>query len=225
MKHKKSYLIISIIFVSLFMMLIDGVLQPPYAIKSQIKLLLFFFIPFFYLSKNKEELPYFKQLFKFKKQAFKQSLWLVILIYLTIIIAYFILKNFIDFNVIIASLSQSANVSAKNFIYVAIYISTINSLLEEIFYRGYAFLFLKRHTSRSFAYICSSLLFAIYHLGMSGNWFSPILLGLSLTGLAIGGCLFNYLNEKTNTIYPSWMVHMAANLAINTIGLVMFGII
>lgn len=36
--------------------------------------------------------------------------------------------------------------------------------------------------------------------------------------LAIGGMIFNWLNEKLDTIYCSWLTHMFANFAINTIG-------
>ncbi|NMO95148.1 hypothetical protein [Paenibacillus lemnae] len=38
------------------------------------------------------------------------------------------------------------------------------------------------------------------------------------------GLLFNWLNEKNGNIYASWMVHMCANLAINTIGFMLFEI-
>ena len=50
------------------------------------------------------------------------------------------------------------------------------------------------------------------------GWFSPVLFLLALTGLAAGGMIFNFLNEKAETIYCSWLVHMFANFAINTIG-------
>ena len=36
---------------------------------------------------------------------------------------------------------------------------------------------------------------------------------------------YNYLNEKCENIYPSWLVHMCANFGINTIGFILFGII
>ena len=46
-----------------------------------------------------------------------------------------------------------------------------------------------------------------------------------LIGLFAGGLIFNYLNEKSETIYSSWLVHMFANFAINTVGFILFGII
>jgi hypothetical protein len=37
--------------------------------------------------------------------------------------------------------------------------------------------------------------------------------------------IFNILNEKSENIYASWLSHMFANFAINTIGFILFGII
>lgn len=61
------------------------------------------------------------------------------------------------------------SVNADNFIYVALYISFINSLLEEFFFRGYVFLILKKDSSLKFAYGFSSLMFAFYHVGMTNG--------------------------------------------------------
>ena len=44
-------------------------------------------------------------------------------------------------------------------------------------------------------------------------------------GLIAGGCIFDYLNEKNGNIYSSWFVHMFANFAINTVGMILFGVI
>ena len=101
----------------------------------------------------------------------------------------------------------------------------MNSFLEEFFFRGYGFITLKKYTSRRFAYIFSSVIFAIYHVGMLVDMFNIWTSILLLVGLIIGGCIFNYLNEANDNIYPSWFVHMFANFAINTIGFILFGIL
>lgn len=140
-------------------------------------------------------------------------------------IVYVVLKNFIDINSIRTLISTTIGINADNFILVAIYISFINSLLEEFFFRGYSFLLLKEETNNKFAYLFSASLFSVYHVGMTSGWFNPIIYVLSLLGLFLGGCLFNYLNDKCKNIYPSWLVHMSANFAINTIGCLLFGIL
>ena len=60
---------------------------------------------------------------------------------------------------------------------------------------------------------------------MIGGWFSPIIYVLALIGLFLIGCFLNYLNEKCNNIYPSWLVHMFSNFGINTVGLILFDIL
>ena len=40
--------------------------------------------------------------------------------------------------------------------------------------------------------------------------------------IAIGGMIFNKFDEKSETIYLSWLVHMFANFATNSIGFLLF---
>ena len=102
------------------------------------------------------------------------------------------------------------------------HISFLNSFLEEFFFRGYSFITLKKHTSRKFAYIFNSSLFSIYHIGMMIESFYLPTLILATGGLFFAGCVFSYLNEKYNNIYPSWITHMFTNFGLNTVGLILF---
>ena len=140
-------------------------------------------------------------------------------------VCYFLLKDVFDFSAVTTTLTANIGVNGKNFIFVSLYISFINSLLEEFFFRGFAFLTLKKRASRFYAYCFSALIFALYHVAMMIGWFSWEVFAIILLGLFVGGLLFNVLNEKSNTIYPSWFVHMFANFAINTVGFILFGII
>lgn len=222
---KSLYIIISVLFCSAVMSFIDGVISPPYMVKSGLKIVLFLLIPLIYFLLNKEDSTILKGLFLPRKKDLKLSLLLGAVVYLIVIGGYLLLGRFIDFSGIAQSLTSGIGVNAGNFVYVAIYISFVNSLLEEFFFRGFSFIVLKKETSAKFAYIFSSVLFALYHLGMTGGWFSPVIYVLALSGLFVGGCIFNFLNEKCENIYPSWLVHMCANFAINTVGFIIFGII
>ena len=71
----------------------------------------------------------------------------------------------------------------------------------------------------------SALSFALYHTAMMLGWFSPPLFLLALAGLAAGGVLFDLLDAGSGTIFPSWAVHIFANLAINTVGFILFKIL
>ena len=57
-----------------------------------------------------------------------------------------------------------------------------------------------------------------------GSWFHPALFLLLTAALAVAGLLFNYLDHE-GSIWPAWLVHMSANLAINIIGLSLFGLL
>lgn len=148
-----------------------------------------------------------------------------VLIYAVIVGGYFALRGVFDFSAITGALSENVGVTGKNFIFVSLYISFVNSLLEEFFFRGFAFLTLKKLSSRRFSYIFSSLAFSLYHVAMMVGWFSIPLFLLLLAGLFIGGVIFNFLNEKSGSIYSSWLVHMFTNFGINTVGFILFGII
>lgn len=218
----KKKIILSIILIVL-MIIVDTLINPSYLIKSIIKVVLFLLIPMVLGEfKRIEALCFFRIS---NKKSLLKTLGIGIFVYLGIIFSYFILSSFIDLEIIKSILENSLKVNRGNFILVAVYISFINSFIEEFFFRGYLFLDLLKYKGRGFAYVYSALVFSIYHVGIMGGWFNPVIFILALLGLFTGGLIFNYLNEKNRNILNSYMVHMMANLAINTIGLMMFDII
>ncbi len=223
-KEKRSlYLCIFITFACFIMALVDGVFMPPYFIKSLIKTVLFLIIPLIFIFIDST--ISLKEILSFSKKGFAISLLLGVSVYLVIITGYFLLRDVFDFSNVAGTLSKNIGVNKENFIFVSIYISFINSLLEEFFFRGFTFSQLKKSKGKKFSYIFNSLIFSLYHIAMMIGWFSVWVFILLLTGLFIGGIIFSYLNEKTKTLFSSYLVHMFANFAINTIGFILFGII
>ncbi len=222
-RRQTSSLIFLISICCAIMLVVDGIIRPTYAVKSAIKILFFLVCPLIYAHKYKE--IDIKSILKWDSKQMRFTFLLGFGVFAIILGAYFVIRNFFDFTPIADLLVQNAGVTGKTFIFVAIYISFVNSLLEEFFFRGFAFLTLKKVTSRKVAYIVSSFAFAVYHIAMMDGWFSIGLFALAMAGLAIGAAIFNYLNEKTGTIYNSWIVHMFANFAINTVGFILFGLI
>ena len=223
-KKNVLHLLIVIIISIALMAVVDSYIQPGYLIKSIIKMFLFLFIPILYALINKK-LDLIKFFHINSASQIKKSLLLGLGIYGIIMASYFVLMNFISLDNIQNILSDNLNVSKSNFLYVAIYISFINSLLEEFFFRGFIFLNLNRTISRPKAYGISAFAFAIYHVAILSKWFNPIIFIISMLGLFIGGLIFNWLNEKNENLYSSWLVHMFANFAINTVGFIMYNII
>ncbi|MFT4143869.1 MAG: CPBP family intramembrane metalloprotease [Mobilitalea sp.] len=225
MRKRKEVLTITVLIVicCAIMAVVDGIIQPDYAVKSVIKIIVFLAAPVIYSLCNKD-LDLRKNL-KWKKKGVKLTFGLAAGVYLIILGAFYAGKDIFDFSGITTSLTTNIGVTVDRFVWVALYISFANSFLEEFFFRGFAFLTIKKLMPRKFAYIFSSSMFALYHIAMMTGWFSIGMYFIILVGLFAGGLIFNYLNEKNETIYSSWMVHMFANFAINTIGFILFGIL
>lgn len=220
--RKKYYIILTVVIFSLAVTFIDAVVQPPYFSKIPIKILFFLALPLTYFLIYREEWSEFRRLFRFQKKGLLVSFLLGSAIYGVILGGYFVTRGFIDFSGVTSNLTTEMGITAENFLYVAVYISIMNSFLEEFFFRGFGFITLKKFVSIRFAYFFSPVLFAVYHVGMLLGMFHPAVLAILMLGLIIGGLIFNALNDKLGNIYPSWFVHMAANFAINTVGFILF---
>ncbi|MDW7660764.1 MAG: CPBP family intramembrane glutamic endopeptidase [Bacillota bacterium] len=219
-KNNKIQIIAIIVIACILMGLVDSVWQPGYFIKSILKVSLFLLLPLMY-AKRMQDVSY-KNLFRFDWRHFGVSIGLGLSVFIFILAAYKIIGPYFDFSSVTASMEKELGVTKDNFLIVAVYISFVNALLEEFFFRGFAYLELKKWTTRTSALIISAGAFALYHVSMMLNWFSLPLFALLLTGLFVGGLLFNFINERSNNIYSSWMVHMFANFAINAVGLMLY---
>lgn len=224
-RMKKLYIILTLIVFSLAVTFIDAFVHPPYFSKIPIKVLFFLALPMLYFVIYREEWSEFKALFLLQKKGLLISILLGIAIFGVILGGYFALRGVIDFSGVTASLTSGMGIMADNFVWVAIYISIMNSFLEEFFFRGFGFITLKKYMRVRFSYFFSPILFAVYHVGMLIGMFQPAVLALIMFGLIVGGLIFNALNDRFGNIYPSWLTHMAANFAINTIGFILFGVI
>ena len=221
---KKKYIIVALVLFSCAVMgIIDAVIRPGYLIKSFVKLPLFLILPLLFSCFDKE--ISLRKILTPTKSGFIKALLIGGGVFLIILLAYFLLKDVFDFSMVTSALTGDVGVTAKNFLWVSLYISFVNSFLEEFFFRGFAFFTLKQKSNRSFAYLFSALAFALYHISMMIGWFNVWVVLLSTVGLFLGGIIFNYFNEKYENIYMSYLIHMFANFAINTIGCILFGVI
>lgn len=225
MKNKKTTLSIMVIMIIsiLVIFIVEYYLVPGYIIKSMIKVPMFLILPLIYIGYNRSIniLDYFKI---YSRKQFITSIVIGMITFIFVIGVYFILRTYIDLSEIREILYKSEDINKNNFFYVAVYISFFNSFLEEFFFRGFLFLTLIKTTSRTVAYVVSALAFAVYHIGIMADWFNIAIFLLTLVSLFAGGLLFNYLNEKNKNFYNSWLVHMFASFALNTVGLMMYGI-
>ena len=225
MQRKIFWILLAASVGSVAMAVADGLLLLPYAWKSGLKILVFGGLMLAFFAAFPGEQSRLKRLLRPKGRALVPAAVLTAAVYAAVLIGYRLLKEQIDLEQIRQSLEQTAGVNAGNFIWVAAYIVLVNSFLEEIFFRGFAFLTLKNYVSARRASAFSALCFAAYHGGMLRGWFHPLLTIAAFAGLFAAGCFFNRLDEKSESIYPAWMVHAGANLAINTVGFLMMEIL
>lgn len=157
------------------------------------------------------------------RRSLKTAATLCVGVFLFLTVGYMVLSPWLDLSAIPEQL-RLHDITADNFPLVAGYITFINSLLEEVFFRGFAFLTLRRYATIRFAYLFSGIAFALYHVSIMANWFHPIWFVVFIAGLAVAGMLFDWLDRR-GSIWCGYLVHAGANLAINLIGMRMFGIL
>lgn len=201
---------------------IESVLRPIYPVKSALKWAVFAGCAVLYLlfSKNHTLLRAFSRP---DRHSLRLAGALAAGVFVVITGGYLLLSPWLNLSSIIGNLGTKEGITSATFPFVALYISFGNSFLEEFFFRGFAFLSLREFCPR-FAWLFSALAFSLYHITIMDGWFSPALFLLLTAALVVAGLLFNWL-DRQGTLWPGWFVHMAANLAINTIGLHLFGII
>lgn len=121
---------------------------------------------------------------------------------------------YIDIDALLIDIANKG-VTATVFPFIALYILFGNSLMEEFFFRGILPALFGQSKLRL---ILPSFFFAIYHVAIFLPWFSPPLLALAVTGLWIGGFIFQLANERSGTILPSWIIHMFADIGVLLVG-------
>ena len=201
----------------------EGTLRPIYPVKSALKIAVFggAAILYAWAAGDRAVLRPFLLL---GCKALRLSVLLASAVFLLLLGGYLLLAPWLDLSVIPENLAVKEGITQKTFPLAALYITLCNSLLEEYFFRGFTFLALYRLGYVRLAYGFSALAFALYHVSITSNWGSPVLIVLMVAGLTVAGLLFDWL-DREGSLFPSWLVHMGANLGTNSVGLILFGIL
>lgn len=199
-----------------FLLWIEQGLEVSYIWKTMAKVMLFLVIPLILFSKTKLT---FLDIKKTDKKSLQIALFSGLAIMFIIIAAFILLMPIIDIDSLLLDLIERAGVTAAVFPFVALYILIGNSLLEEFFFRGLLPSFFK---NKSIRLIIPSLLFAVYHVSIFLPWFNLPILLLAVVGLWVGGFIFQLVNERSGTIFPSWIIHMFADVGVLLVGVYIF---
>jgi len=187
-----------------------------YGWKTAAKVVLFLLVPYLLFRKRGFSFLQFNQA---DRPTVRIAIIVGLSITILIISAFAIVRQFIDTDSLIVDLQTRVGVTGAVYPFVALYILFGNSFLEEFFFRG--FLVSAFHGTK-LKWILPPLFFAVYHVAIFLPWFTwPVLL-LALAGLWVGGYIFQWINEKSGTILPSWIIHMFADLGILLVGAYLF---
>lgn len=210
---KENYVIFYGIFFIFMLYYFDQIIELNYLTKVLIKLVLIITSFIFGKSFFNMNLDFIKIK---KVKNYKSGILISLIAFISIFIGFFIVKNYIDFNILKNDFIVKYQLNGLSFFIASFYLIFINSLLEEYFFRGFIFLNIKNKIKGN---VISSLLFSLYHISNFQNWFKkPIILVFALLGLVVAGLLFNYLSFKTKDIYNSYIPHLFADLAIVILG-------
>ncbi|MCL2637386.1 MAG: CPBP family intramembrane metalloprotease [Oscillospiraceae bacterium] len=187
-----------------------------YAFTSITKIVLFTSFPFIFTRFCKD--LKFKDFFIFKgdRKNVKISLLLGLGVFAVIWIVFLFIRQFIEREMVIGALANNG-ITQSNFFLVFIYVVLINASLEELFFRGFIFETLYRRNMKILAHSYSSLLFAVYHVAILREALSLPMMIFCIAGLVAAGLIFNALVVKCKCITGALIVHISANLALNTI--------
>ncbi|RPF52242.1 CPBP family intramembrane glutamic endopeptidase [Aquisalibacillus elongatus] len=207
----------------LLLYMIEQVFGAHYLVKTSSKIGLFLIIPLVYIKYFlKDSIFDFLRFNQIDWDRLKLGFGLGLLSMIILIGTYILLQGFIEGEAIISDLRDRLGISFKEYIWIAVYITFVNSLLEEFYFRGFIFLKFYQSDLPILGYLYSSGLFAVYHVAIFATWFNIWLTLLALVGLFVVGLVFCYLNTKSNNFLNSWILHIFADIAVVSIGFYLF---
>ena len=137
-----------------------------------------------------------------------------------------IFSQLIDSTAIIGNLSD-LGIDKKLFPFVALWIITINPLMEEFFWRGFVYhrgtQLVTSERAKNIILVGSGVVFALHHTIIIQEWFNWWQFLVSTIFLACAGVVFNLMYKRSGSIIPSLIAHFMADLAIVVVGFQLFG--
>jgi membrane protease YdiL (CAAX protease family) len=161
--------------------------------------------------------------FKMSQKSVVYALLMSLLMLAFIIMTFLVTKQFIHIDNIVIDIQSRMKISKGIIVIAAVYTVFVNSFIEEYFFRGFIFQGLIG-INKPLAFVASSLLFAIYHIGVFYTWFSLPMMCLALIGLFIGGLIFSFFVYKTKSVLASYFIHICSDIAIMIIGVIWIGV-
>lgn len=127
--------------------------------------------------------------------------------------AYWLLGDvLLDKSAIAAKIARQFSVTSRTVLLIAPMTIFLNSLLEEFFYRGFAFGQLStRH--RVWGWFLPAAAFTAQHMLFIYHWAAPSSMLLAVLGLFSFAIILQKVYQKADSIVAPWVAHMLADVA------------
>ncbi len=222
----KRIFIYSLVAIALLIVL-EHIFEFTYIPKQVLRISLFLFIPMFYIYMIRKS--NMKTEIKFEKPTFKEikiALIVSLVLFVGTLGGYYVLDQL--FGMFEASGvikgAEQLGITRQNILVWGIYLSFVNSLIEEFFFRGVIFYTLEKK-SYKLAITLSSLLWSIYHVVIFITIFQIGTVIFTLVGLFIIGVLLAFSNRFGKSFINSWIIHIIADIAIVLVVLYMYTLV
>lgn len=109
----------------------------------------------------------------------------------------------------------------SRFLMLATFISVPHALLEEYYWRWFTFGWLRRYAPLWLAVALSALGFMAHHTILLDNFFPGRFWTLAVpfsAGVAIGGAVWAWIYDRTQSLYAPWLSHILVDVALMIIG-------
>lgn len=130
---------------------------------------------------------------------------------------YFLLSDMLlDKALITHKIGEQFSVTGKTVLLIAPITVFLNSMLEEFFYRGFAFgQLVQRH--RVLGYLLPAGAFTIQHLFFIYHWMSPLPFAMAVLGLFVFALALQRVYEKAESLVAPWLIHVMGDVAMMSI--------
>jgi membrane protease YdiL (CAAX protease family) len=122
----------------------------------------------------------------------------------------------VDKDLIAARIAEQFSVTAGTVLLIAPFTIVINSLIEEFFYRGFAFgLLAPKHAW--LGTLLPAAVFTVQHLLFAWHWVTLVPLLLGIVSLFVLALVLEALYAHSDTIVAPWLTHVLGDLAMMAI--------
>lgn len=119
---------------------------------------------------------------------------------------------------ITAKIHEQFSVHAGTVLLIAPFTIVINSLIEEFFYRGFAFNLLVAKNGW-WGTLLPAGVFTAQHLLFVYHWVTPLPLAIGIVSLTVFALVLQAMYAKADSIVAPWVIHVCADVAMMVIAM------